>query len=538
MNTTSLLALSVFNDTDRSGGQSSSEVGSPSAWSVQRGQLVLGMGQTDATFQGARAEVAGVRYNDTTTVRATLAPTAEDGPERVIGASLRWIDENAGDEGPSAFVRIADWGWQSVGRMTTNADRVVMDEAWRGGALRLEGASANLAQVTGNTWNNTIELGTRTGQVLAGAGNDVVRGGAGNDTIQGGTGNDSLVGNGGDDIVWGENGVDSLSGGTGDDVLWGGAGVDMLYGGDGDDTLDGGTEADKLYGGTGNDTMLGGTGNDGLWGGDGNDSLEAGIGADTLYGGAGNDVLRSRDANDTSADVLYGGAGDDALWGSRFGDLMDDREGANTFQLLGNDTVLAGAGNDTVYAGSGAQRVELGGGSDLFVDQATSGSVRVFLGEGDDQVIGRTRALFVDAGDGEDDVEGGSGNDSLYGGIGDDTLDGGFGGYDRLFGGDGNDVLIMNGGRSTGGLGADLFVIGGGSRLTVVDFSRAQGDKVGLEAEPYNALADDWSDGVLDGYDVVATATGFEMRSTTSSEVLVFEGIGSTGLSLAWFEMF
>jgi Ca2+-binding RTX toxin-like protein len=538
MNSTSVLALSVFQDPNRSGGQSSGEVGAPSVWSVVRGSVVLGQGQTSASFLGARAEVFGVRYNDTTTVRAALSPTTDGGAERVVAASLRWIDENAGDMGPPAFVRIADWGWQSVGRMTTNADRVVMDEAWRGGALRLEGASPNNAQVTGNAWNNTVELGVRTGQVLAGAGNDTIKGGAGNDTLQGGTGNDSVLGGAGDDFVWGENGVDSLWGGAGNDAMLGGAGLDVLYGGDGNDSLDGGSEDDRLWGGSGNDTLWGGTGNDTLDGGAGNDTLDGSVGADLMEGGEGNDVLRSRSPLDSSADTLYGGAGDDALWGSRFGDVMEDRLGANTFYTLGNDTVLAGDGNDTVYGDVGAQRIETGAGNDLVVDQAASGSVRVFLGAGDDVALGHTRALSVEGGAGHDSLVGGTGNDSLYGGVGNDTLEAGLGGYDRLFGGDGNDVLVLRGGRSTGGLGSDLFALsgGGGARYTIVDFARAQGDRIGLERVAYNALASEWQDGVLNSYTVVDTAAGFELRSTTSSEVITFEGVEATGLSLSWFE--
>lgn len=538
MDTTSFLALSVFYDPNRSGGQSSGEVGAIADWSVLRGQLVLGAGETSASYAGAQAQVSGVRFNDTIDVRAVLAPTQEGGPERVVAASLRWIDENAGDAGPNGTVKIADWGWQSVGRLTTSADRVVMGEEWLGGAVRLEGASANLAQVTGNSWSNTIELGSRTGQVLAGGGHDTIKGGAGNDTLIGDAGNDSVQGNDGDDILWGGAGTDRLWGGIGQDSLSGGDAKDDLYGGDGNDTLDGGADVDRLWAGAGDDSVTAGTGNDTLWGDAGNDTMDGGVGADWLYGGDGNDVLRTRSSTDTSADTLYGGAGDDALWGSKFGDLLEDTEGANTFYTLGNDTVMAGVGNDTVYGGVGSQRVELGEGDDVFVDTATSGSIRVFLGDGNDEVDGEGRALWVDTGAGDDWVVGSSGNDSLYGGDGSDTLEGGRSGYDRLFGGDGSDVLVMNGGRGTGGQGVDIFVLDGGgrARYAVVDFSRSSGDTIGLETTAYDALASDWQDGTLNGFTLVNTAAGFEMRSTTSPEVIVFEGITSAGFNLSWFQ--
>lgn len=53
-----------------------------------------------------------------------------------------------------------------------------------------------------------------------------------------------------------------LLGGAGDDVLIGGLGDDILYGLDGDDILEGGDGNDFLIGGEGDDTILGGTGDD------------------------------------------------------------------------------------------------------------------------------------------------------------------------------------------------------------------------------------------------------------------------------------
>lgn len=84
--------------------------------------------------------------------------------------------------------------------------------------------------------------------------------------------------------------------------------------------------------------------------------------------------------------------------------------------------VLAGTNGDDVIAG-------------------TEGDDRIFAAAGDDQVTAR------------------GGSDEVHGGTGDDTLDGGPGGFDNLFGEDGNDTLTLatsdGGGVASGGDGDD-----------------------------------------------------------------------------------
>jgi Ca2+-binding RTX toxin-like protein len=96
---------------------------------------------------------------------------------------------------------------------------------------------------------------------------------------------------------------------------------------------------------------------------------------------------------------------------------------------------------------------------------------------------------------GNDGLWGGAYNDTFYGGTGDDYLDGGDG-DDLLYGGAGNDILVGDVGNDTmrGGAGADTFDIGSAGFLsnttsvyvdissvdTIADFSRNQGDKIGV----------------------------------------------------------
>lgn len=102
-------------------------------------------------------------------------------------------------------------------------------------------------------------------------------------------------------------------------------------------------------------------------------------------------------------------------------------------------------------------------------------------GDGDDHIYG---------GDGNDVLYGEDGRDVLYGGDGADTLYGGRGG-DTLFGGAGNDILIggTNFGQFDdfwGGSGADIFRFTAVNQSvpnidTIHDFSRSEGDRIGLE---------------------------------------------------------
>jgi Ca2+-binding RTX toxin-like protein len=148
--------------------------------------------------------------------------------------------------------------------------------------------------------------------------------------------------------------------------------------------------------------------------------------------------------------------------GTYYGTVGDD------FWQLSLDTPIGygRAGNDTLYGSSGS----------------------------DDTLYGNR---------GSDTLVGNGGNDSLFGGYGADYLSGGTGG-DSLSGGAGNDVLIgysINFGIEPefefdtleGGTGADTFVLGEGFAFyldegdefaRILDFSRAEGDKLQVFGSP------------------------------------------------------
>ena len=146
-------------------------------------------------------------------------------------------------------------------------------------------------------------------------------------------------------------------------------------------------------------------------------------------------------------------------------------------------------------------------------DQGGAGIDVMDLGGGDDSAGGGRNFNVILGGSGADtlrsegyweDVMGDSGDDMitatgrgawLFGGTGNDTITGSdsrWGPYERLFGGDGNDVIDGGGGRDfiyggagdddlTGGSGADVFFFSeDGGNDTIQDFNAAEGDTIYL----------------------------------------------------------
>ncbi|MFM1695301.1 retention module-containing protein [Aeromonas salmonicida] len=216
--------------------------------------------------------------------------------------------------------------------------------------------------------------------------------------------------------------------------------------------------------------------------------IMTGVNANDLAGA----ILGTSINNKPGSDRIDGGAGDDILFGDAVhfagingegyaavkqyvagklsaGSVMDaqvhdyisshasefDQSSANDK----GDVLIGGEGNDILFGQGGDDFLFGGAGNDI-----------LFGGSGNDTLYGES---------GNDTLYGGSGNDTLYGGAGNDTLSGGLG-NDILVGGLGNDIL-------KGDAGADTFTwlqgdTTGGTiaKDYVVDFSRAEGDKLDL----------------------------------------------------------
>ncbi|MGL5073112.1 MAG: VCBS domain-containing protein, partial [Aeromonas salmonicida] len=193
----------------------------------------------------------------------------------------------------------------------------------------------------------------------------------------------------------------------------------------------------------------------------GSDRIDGGAGDDILFGdavhfaginGEGYAAIKQYVAGKLSA-----GSVTDAQVHDYITDHATDFDQSSTNDKA--DVLLGGDGNDILFGQGGNDILDGGAGNDI-----------LFGGAGDDMLLG---------GLGDDQLYGGSGNDTLYGGAGNDTLSGGLG-NDILVGGLGNDIL-------KGDAGADTFTwlqgdTTGGTiaKDYVVDFSRAEGDKLDL----------------------------------------------------------
>lgn len=100
---------------------------------------------------------------------------------------------------------------------------------------------------------------------------------------------------------------------------------------------------------------------------------------------------------------------------------------------IGPDIIIGGGGDDALHGLGGGDWLDGGAGDDLVLGQ--DGDDLVDGGSGNDQVRG---------GAGNDYVTGFTGNDALYGGAGNDFIYAADGEFDRVLGGSGDDVCVVD----------------------------------------------------------------------------------------------
>jgi Ca2+-binding RTX toxin-like protein len=141
---------------------------------------------------------------------------------------------------------------------------------------------------------------------------------------------------------------------------------------------------------------------------------------------------------------------------------------------ISNDALFGGAGDDSLNAGGGDNLLQGNQGADTL----TSGGGRdtIYGGQDNDQISTGAGLNFAQGNKGDDTINGGNGSDILLGGQGNDVLVGGDGdgdyldgnlGNDGLSGGSGNDQLYGEGGddRIWGSGGSDTIIGGDGYDL-------------------------------------------------------------------------
>lgn len=135
--------------------------------------------------------------------------------------------------------------------------------------------------------------------------------------------------------------------------------------------------------------------------------------------------------------------------------------------------VIGTAGDDVMGGSTGADAMAGGAGNDTYTVNHADDRVLEADAEGSD-IISATLDHTLEAGARVEFLAAAAGAQGL-------VLTGN--GYaNRIIGGAGGDTLVGLGGADTleGGSGADIFMLSGGDLDTVLDFSVAEGDRIGL----------------------------------------------------------
>ena len=255
--------------------------------------------------------------------------------------------------------------------------------------------------------------------------------------------------------------------------------------------LIGSAAGEVITGMAGPDYIVGQGGNDTLLGLDGNDTLDGGAGADLMNGGRGSDVYYVDNARDLIVEN-YRWQGYDEVFTSV--DYSVKRTHIEKMTLIGNarigignvlDNVIIGtAGNDTLDGGSGNDTLIGGRGNDVYIVQQLDDVIIERPDEGLDivkayrstKLSANVENLYLQA------VRDASGNfiqgfKAIGNELGNVIVGNPF--DNELTGREGNDTL-------RGHLGADSFIFdrafGPDNIDHIVDFTTAEGDRIGLKA--------------------------------------------------------
>ena len=321
---------------------------------------------------------------------------------------------------------------------------------------------ANVENITGSDWDDTL-IGDNAANIVAGGGgDDVLEGLGGADTLDGGAGNNTASyanaadAGGGVGVVAS---LDSPAGNTGDaagDIY---IDIQNLLGSAYDDTLTGDAGDNLLEGGAGDDLLFGGLGVDRLIGGDGDDILsDDAAGAAQLYGGAGGDVLILT-GYDAGVDTIDGGGGTDTLIMDVAGSLYWQFDmGASATQSSG--TIRQNWG--TSFASfSNIENITVTGNNRLYVYASNADNVITGGSTLNDYVDYRHAIAGVTINLQTGIVTGGSSNDTLYN-------------IEHIYGGSYyNDVLIGNDENNwiRGATGNDIIDGGAGIDTWYIDWN-------------------------------------------------------------------
>ena len=331
-------------------------------------------------------------------------------------------------------------------------------DSWKG-CEQARTSDVNKIKVVGSTLSDEVVISVANGPFAPGAADE--RDGASEIefVLDLGDGTDELRlqgGSGDDHLGFPKPGQASLNRDADADVTLTSVDERVIFGGPGGDVLDArGAPAVTIYGDEGSDRVIGGPGRDHLVGdmccggpNEGADTILGGGGDDNLYGGGKGDVLNGGEGDDylgsdDGDDSLIGGPGDD---------------GTDSGSIDGADEYRPGPGNDYLTYEGRADRVTVSqdgkpnDGRKTEKDNIYPGLERIYGGDGNDLLVGN---------DGYNRIDGNGGNDTIKGLGGEDDLDGDVG-HDTVSGGDGDEYFTNDAGQDKflGGGGDDFFDAG------------------------------------------------------------------------------
>ena len=320
--------------------------------------------------------------------------------------------------------------------------------------LPSNGSITVVLDARGGNDNINLSAANITGATINGeAGDDIIVGSGAVDTISGGDDNDRITAGRGNETIHGDAGNDVIvwNNGEGDDINIGGAGADetLIVTGTGDDnmtvspngaririergfTVDMETvERLNIQSFSGTDTLTtqpgitlpmtidAGSGNDTITTGDGADLINGGDGNDTLNGAGGGDRI----VGDRGGDTMNGGAADDTVvWNNGDGsDIMNGDDGVDRVET----NLSAAADTSTLKLENGRVRYDRLNPGPFNLSIATAEVFELNTLGGDDTLTTAndvTLPLVVDAGAGNDIIQGSAASDSIDGGDGNDTV--------------------------------------------------------------------------------------------------------------------
>lgn len=352
--------------------------------------------------------------------------------------TVRIADSAVGTRGTFTGASLTAFG----GRHTADDLHVYTDEFGVYGAgtrATLRDADGGIDTLNASPVTTAIAFDLATGGTIAGRAVSVASGtvlenfvaGDGDDRITGNAADNRLLGGRGDDVLDGGAGRNRLEGGAGDDVLFA-SGIDQLEGGEGYDTATWRNATSRIVIDMANQSRNAGaaagdslTGIEKIVGTAYGDEIHAGGGVVRIEAGGGNDVLHG---DGVSGAVLSGEAGDDRFIGGAGGQVHDGGEGFDTisFETARSGVTVDfadGSHNRGDAEGDTFEGIEAVQGSRFDDVVRLAGTVRtVDAGAGNDVVQGSAQADGIKGGEGADWIEGGAGADVLDGGAGIDWL--------------------------------------------------------------------------------------------------------------------